>query len=88
MEHYYSLSTYLRRQFGRKVYKLSLDGGFTCPNRDGSIGTGGCIFCSAGGSGEFSQRCVPGGVAAAIEAAKERVRRKTRDGAYILPLSI
>ena len=51
---YYSLNTYLRQTFGEKVYRLSLNGGMTCPNRDGSIGTGGCIFCSAGGSGDFA----------------------------------
>ena len=45
---YYSLDFYLKEQFGQKVYKLSLDGGMTCPNRDGTLGTGGCIFCSAG----------------------------------------
>lgn len=48
------ISGYLKDRFGEKVVKLSLDGGFTCPNRDGSKGVGGCIFCSAGGSGEFA----------------------------------
>lgn len=51
---YHSLDYELRKQFGQKIYKLSLDGGMTCPNRDGTIGTGGCIFCSEGGSGEFA----------------------------------
>lgn len=51
---YHSLDYELKRQFGCKVYKLSLDGGMTCPNRDGSIGRGGCIFCSQGGSGDFA----------------------------------
>ena len=50
---YYSLNRWLRERFGEKVYKLALDGGFTCPNRDGTKGTGGCIFC-AGGSGDFA----------------------------------
>ena len=54
-EHYYSLNRYLRETFGEKVYKLALDGGMTCPNRDGTISTGGCIFCSAGGSGDFAE---------------------------------
>ena len=49
------LNDYLRETFGMKVYKIALNGGFTCPNRDGTIGTGGCIFCSAGGSGEFAE---------------------------------
>ena len=48
------ISGYLKEMFGEKVVKLSLDGNFTCPNRDGSKGVGGCIFCSAGGSGEFA----------------------------------
>lgn len=49
-----SISSYLKTQFGEKTIKLSIDGGFTCPNRDGSKGTGGCIFCSADGSGDFA----------------------------------
>ena len=55
MERYRSYSTFLKEFFGKKLYKICLDGGCTCPNRDGSLGTGGCIFCSAGGSGEFSE---------------------------------
>ena len=51
---YYALDTYLQNTFGQKVYKLALDGGMSCPNRDGTLGTGGCIFCSAGGSGDFA----------------------------------
>lgn len=51
---YYSLNNYLRDTFGCKVYKVSLNAGFTCPNRDGRIDTRGCIFCSKGGSGEFA----------------------------------
>lgn len=51
---YYSLNYYLQQTFGCKVYKVALNAGMSCPNRDGKIGTGGCIFCSAGGSGEFA----------------------------------
>ena len=51
---YYSFDSFLKNRFGEKIYKVSLDGGFTCPNRDGTIGTGGCIFCSEGGSGDFA----------------------------------
>lgn len=51
---YYSLNQYLRDTFGEKVYKIALDGGFTCPNRDGKIGVGGCIFCAGDGSGAFA----------------------------------
>lgn len=49
-----TISKYLKAHFGKKTVKLSLDGGFTCPNRDGTKGTGGCIFCSADGSGDFA----------------------------------
>ena len=48
------LNTYLKNRFGKKIYKISLDAGMTCPNRDGSIDTRGCIFCSKGGSGDFA----------------------------------
>lgn len=51
---YYSFDSFLKNRFGEKIYKVSLDGGFTCPNRDGTIGTSGCIFCSEGGSGDFA----------------------------------
>ena len=51
---YYSLNAYFKHTFGEKCYKIALDGGFTCPNRDGTIGVGGCIFCSGSGSGDFS----------------------------------
>lgn len=51
---YYSLNDYIKQTFGEKLYKLALDGGMSCPNRDGTLGTGGCIFCSAGGSGDFA----------------------------------
>lgn len=51
---YYTLDTYCKQTFGEKLYKIAIDGGMTCPNRDGRIDTRGCIFCSAGGSGEFA----------------------------------
>ena len=50
---YTTLNSYLKEKFGCKVYKISLDCGFTCPNRDGTLGYGGCIFCSEGGSGDL-----------------------------------
>ena len=53
---YYSLNHFLRSKFGCKVFKISLDGGFSCPNRDGKISFGGCIFCSDRGSGDFAGR--------------------------------
>lgn len=55
-ERYYSLPDYFKKEFGRRLYKVPLDAGMTCPNRDGTAGRGGCLFCSAGGSGEFALR--------------------------------
>lgn len=52
---YHTWSQHLKSQFGEKVFKVALDGGFSCPNRDGSVGTGGCTFCSESGSGDFAQ---------------------------------
>jgi len=49
------LNDHLKKTFGCKVYKIALNGGFTCPNRDGTLDTRGCIFCSKGGSGEFAE---------------------------------
>ena len=51
------LNSYLKNRFGKKIYKISLDAGMTCPNRDGTIDTRGCIFCSEGGSGDFAGSC-------------------------------
>jgi len=78
---YRTANEYYKEKYGCKVYKLSLDGGFTCPNRDGSVSTGGCIFCSSLGSGEFAE----GGsdILAQLESAKGRVERKIKDGKYI-----
>ena len=74
------LSEYYKEKFGCKVYKLSLDGGFTCPNRDGTLGTRGCIFCT--GSGEFAEGG-PDPIGVQLERAKLRVNRKNREGKYI-----
>lgn len=78
---YRTANDYYKQKFGCKVYKLSLDGGFTCPNRDGTLGTSGCIFCSASGSGEFAE----GGnnIAEQLEKAKQRVESKIKSGKYI-----
>lgn len=51
---YHSMDYDLKKRYGEKVYRIALDGGMTCPNRDGTIGSGGCIFCSASGSGDFA----------------------------------
>ena len=73
---YYSFDSFLKNYFGEKIYKVSLDGGFTCPNRDGTLGTGGCIFCSEGGSGDFA--AAPDlSVHAQILSAKKRIQAKT-----------
>ena len=82
MIQYYSLNQYLRDTFGCKVYKIALNGGFSCPNRDGKLDTRGCIFCSSGGSGEFagdSQKSIT----EQIEEGKHLVSEKNRDGKYI-----
>jgi len=78
---YKTASDYYKEQFGCKVYKLSLDGGFTCPNRDGRVATGGCIFCSTQGSGEFAERGED--ILIQLEKAKRRVEKKIKDGKYI-----
>ncbi len=78
---YKTANDYYKEKFGCKVYKLSIDGGFTCPNRDGSISTGGCIFCSQLGSGEFAERS--GSVKEQLERAMLRVANKIKDGKYI-----
>ena len=78
---YRSLNEELREKFGGKVYKLALEGGFSCPNRDGKIGTGGCIFC-LGGSGDFAEK-PSGNIFEQIEKAKARVEKKNPSGKYI-----
>ncbi len=77
MERYNSLNAYLKRRFGKKMYKLAVDAGFTCPNRDGSKGTGGCIFCSAKGSGDFAEAGAD--IKAQLQNAKKRIESKTPD---------
>ena len=79
---YLSFNKYLRDKFGQKVYKISLDGGFTCPNRDGKLSTRGCIFCSKGGSGDFAESREIS-ITEQIENGKKRVEKKIKDGKYI-----
>ncbi len=79
---YYSLNRYLQDTFGAKVYKIALDGGFTCPNRDGTLDTRGCIFCSGAGSGEFAGKRTDS-ITNQIEKGKERLQNKIKDGRYI-----
>lgn len=81
MKKYYALSDHLHKRFGCKVYKLALEGGMTCPNRDGTLDTRGCIFCGNDGSGAFAQTGET--VWQQIEAAKSRVAAKIKTGKYI-----
>ena len=78
---YRSLNAHYQEKYGCKVYKLSIDAGFTCPNRDGTLGHGGCIFCAGDGSGFFAQKGED--ITSQLEAAKEKVAAKTKDGKYI-----
>lgn len=79
---YYSLDYYLKQTYGEKLYKIALDGGMTCPNRDGTLGVRGCIFCSAGGSGDFAgdRRT---SITEQIEAGKAQSIRKHSCSSYI-----
>lgn len=79
---YLSFNKYLKDKFGQKVYKISLDGGFTCPNRDGKAGTHGCIFCSKGGSGDFAESREMS-ITEQIESGKKKVEKKIKSGKYI-----
>ena len=81
MPSYLTLNEHYRRLFGCKVYKLSIDAGFTCPNRDGKIGHGGCIFCGGDGSGAFAASGCD--IASQLENAKSRVEAKNKGGKYI-----
>ena len=78
---YRTFRQYCREKFGCKVYKLSIDGGFSCPNRDGTLGYGGCIFCNETGSGDFAARC--GSITRQLEDAKNWVEAKNKDGKYM-----
>ena len=79
---YTTLNNYLKERFGEKVYKIALNGGFTCPNRDGTIDTRGCIFCSKGGSGDFAEN--PDlTITEQIENGKKRLEKKIKNGKYI-----
>ncbi|MFQ9064660.1 MAG: TIGR01212 family radical SAM protein [Eubacterium sp.] len=79
---YTTLNNYLKERYGEKVYKIALNGGFTCPNRDGKIGTRGCIFCSKGGSGDFAES--PDlTITEQIENGKKRLEKKIKNGKYI-----
>lgn len=76
------LNSVMREQFGKKMYKLAMDGGMTCPNRDGTVGCRGCIFCSDRGSGDFAEKYT-GDIRAQLDKAKLLVRGKAGDCGYI-----
>ena len=79
---YKSLNQYLKERFGTKVYKIALSSGCTCPNRDGTVGVGGCIFCADTGSGDFAQSAeLP--IKEQIKLAKEKISAKNKGGKYI-----
>lgn len=79
---YHSLNYHLRKTYGEKLYKISLDGGMTCPNRDGTLGTRGCIFCSKGGSGDFAASKTLS-ITEQIETGKQQAARKYTGNSYI-----
>ena len=79
---YYALDYYIRQTFGEKLYKISLNGGMTCPNRDGTLGLKGCIFCSAGGSGDFaSDKHLS--ITEQLKQGKELISKKYTGSSYI-----
>ena len=84
MNYYYSLNDYLKETYGEKIYKIAIDAGLTCPNRDGKIDTRGCIFCSAGGSGDFAiaRKDFPS-VSAQIDAGLSLFRGKNVGNKFI-----
>ena len=76
-----TVSEVLKQQYGEKLYRISLTSGCTCPNRDGTLGIGGCTFCSGSGSGDFSPAFLP--VREQIEAGKQRIQAKTNAKKFI-----
>ena len=78
---YRTFHQHCREKFGCKVYKLSIDGGFSCPNRDGTLGHGGCIFCNETGSGDFA--ACGGSIPRQLQDAKKWVEKKNKDGKYM-----
>lgn len=80
---YTSLNSYLKNIYGEKIYKISLNAGLSCPNRDGLISTGGCAFCSEGGSGDFATACTMDNINSQIEKAKALISSKSDVNKYI-----
>ncbi|MEN8078474.1 TIGR01212 family radical SAM protein [Clostridioides difficile] len=79
---YHSLNYFLRNKFNEKIYKISLDGGFTCPNRDGKVAKGGCTFCSARGSGDYAGSRILS-ITEQFDDRKKMMEKKWKEGKYI-----
>ena len=82
-ERYNSIGNYLKTQFGEKTIKLSIDAGFTCPNRDGKVGFGGCAFCSSGGSGELASKYEKGNISKSIDQQIAKYEEKWPKAKYL-----
>ena len=84
-ERYNSIGDYLKSEFGRKTVKLSIDAGFTCPNRDGTVGFGGCAFCSEGGSGELASHASSSAIDYSVSISEQidRLSEKWPDACYL-----
>ena len=80
---YYSLSEYCKKTYGEKLYRIALDAGMTCPNRDGTLGSHGCIFCSAGGSGDFAARSITADIDLQLMQGKAQSAAKFHGSRYI-----
>ena len=80
---YYSLDAFCKNTYGEKYYKIALDAGLTCPNRDGTISFGGCIFCSAGGSGDFAQKVSIENVSKQLDAGRNLFKEKKTGSKFI-----
>ena len=79
---YHSLNYFLRNKYGEKIYKIPLDGGFTCPNRDGKVAKGGCTFCSSHGSGDFAGSRILT-ITEQFDDRKKMMEKKWNKGKYI-----
>ena len=83
LPYFFSADEYFKQTFHKKIFRLSLDGGMTCPNRDGTVGTEGCAFCSTSGSGDFAEKCTTS-IADQIERAKTQVSKKLPKNDFFL----
>ena len=79
---YHTLDYYYKNKYGKKIMKISLNGNFTCPNLDGTVGYGGCIYCSKTGSGEFAGN-ITDSIEEQFEKIKNKMHEKWREGSYI-----